>query len=113
MIMPFYLDARKLLICRYYVDPSGPFWQCNAKAIGSGSEGADISLQEQYRKDLTLKEAETIALPILKQVMGEKITFIDLWYCVQVTPNNVDMANVSPTYRLYTPSEVEEVISRL
>jgi len=36
--------------CRYYTDPSGTFWQCNAKAIGSGSEGADSSLQEQYNK---------------------------------------------------------------
>jgi hypothetical protein len=38
------------LYCRYYTDPSGTFWQCNAKAIGSGSEGADSSLQEQYNK---------------------------------------------------------------
>ncbi|CAN1827819.1 Proteasome subunit alpha type-5 [Linum perenne] len=86
----------------YYTDPSGTFWQCNAKAIGSGSEGADSSLQEQYNKDLTLLEAETIALSILKQVMEEK-----------VTPNNVDIAKVSPTYHLYTPAEVEAVIGRL
>ncbi|KAI3786230.1 hypothetical protein L1987_45365 [Smallanthus sonchifolius] len=86
----------------YYTDPSGTFWQCNAKAIGSGSEGADSSLQEQFNKDLTLKEAETIALSILKQVMEEK-----------VTPNNVDIAKVAPTYHLYTPAEVEAVISRL
>ncbi|XP_073064572.1 proteasome subunit alpha type-5 [Primulina huaijiensis] len=86
----------------YYTDPSGTFWQCNAKAIGSGSEGADSSLQEQFNKDLTLKEAETIALSILKQVMEEK-----------VTANNVDIAKVAPTYHLYTPVEVEEVISRL
>ncbi|KAA8541577.1 hypothetical protein F0562_022729 [Nyssa sinensis] len=86
----------------YYTDPSGTFWQCNAKAIGSGSEGADSSLQEQYNKELTLQEAETIALSILKQVMEEK-----------VTPNNVDIARVAPTYHLYSPSEVETVISRL
>ncbi|RYQ93484.1 hypothetical protein Ahy_B09g099764 isoform A [Arachis hypogaea] len=86
----------------YYTDPSGTFWQCNAKAIGSGSEGADSSLQEQYNKDLTLEEAETIALSILKQVMEEK-----------VTPNNVDIAKVSEKYHLYTPAEVEAVISRL
>ncbi|KAE8674186.1 Proteasome subunit alpha type-5 [Hibiscus syriacus] len=86
----------------YYTDPSGTFWQCNAKAIGSGSEGADSSLQEQFNKDLTLQEAETIALSILKQVMEEK-----------VTPNNVDIANVAPTYHLYTPSEVEAIITRL
>ncbi|XP_045788781.1 proteasome subunit alpha type-5-like isoform X2 [Trifolium pratense] len=39
---------------RYCTEPSGTFWQCKAKAIGSGSEGADSSLQEQYNKDLTL-----------------------------------------------------------
>ncbi|ONL93689.1 Proteasome subunit alpha type [Zea mays] len=86
----------------YYTDPSGTFWQCNAKAIGSGSEGADSSLQEQYNKELTLQEAETIALSILKQVMEEK-----------VTPNNVDIAKVAPKYHLYTPAEVEAVIARL
>nr|GEV93190.1 proteasome subunit alpha type-5 [Tanacetum cinerariifolium] len=72
----------------------GTFWQCNGKSIGSGSEGVDSSLQEQYNKDLTLKEAETIALSILKQVMEEK-----------VTPNNVDIAKVAPTYHLYAPAE--------
>ncbi|XP_020867403.1 proteasome subunit alpha type-5-A isoform X1 [Arabidopsis lyrata subsp. lyrata] len=86
----------------YYTDPSGTFWQCNAKAIGSGSEGADSSLQEQFNKDLSLQEAETIAVSILKQVMEEK-----------VTPNNVDIAKVAPAYHLYTPQEVEAVIARL
>ncbi|KAL2895210.1 Proteasome subunit alpha type-5 [Bienertia sinuspersici] len=86
----------------YYTDPSGTFWKCSAKAIGSGAEGADSNLQEQFRKDLTFQEAETIALSTLKQVMEEK-----------VTPNNVDIAKVSPTYHLYSPAEVEAVIGRL
>ncbi|KAK3220638.1 hypothetical protein Dsin_014608 [Dipteronia sinensis] len=46
----------------YYTDPSGTFWQCHAEAIGSGSGGADSSLLEQYNKELTLQEAETITL---------------------------------------------------
>ncbi|CAA3012445.1 proteasome subunit alpha type-5 [Olea europaea subsp. europaea] len=88
---------------KYHTDLSGTFWQrCNAKAIGSGFEGADSSLQEQYKKDLTLKEAETIALSILDLVMEEN-----------VMPNNVDIAKVAPTYHLYLPSEIEEVIGRL
>lgn len=92
-----------------------------------------ISLVDGFQ-DLTLPEAETIALSILKQVMEEKVklyssfcmnnitwwcsnfdmtTLIDLLYCLQVTPNNVDIAKVAPTYHLYTPAEVEAVISRL
>ncbi|AES74804.1 putative proteasome endopeptidase complex [Medicago truncatula] len=86
----------------YYSDPFGSFQQCNAKAIGLRSEGADRSLEEQFNQDLTLEKAETIALSILKQVMGEK-----------VTPNNVDIAKVAPAYHLYTFSELEAVISRL
>jgi len=50
LFLSFFDRVRKLMKCRYYTDPSGTFWQCNAKAIGSGSEGADSSLQEQYNK---------------------------------------------------------------
>ena len=32
---------------------------------------------------------------------------------LQVTPTNVDIASVAPTYHLYTKEEIEEVISRL
>lgn len=85
-------------------------------------------------QELTLQEAETIALSILKQVMEEKVwylkatsyfilisnhqkeSFPDIWalsHPEQVTPNNVDIAKVSPNYHLYTPAEVEAVIARL
>ncbi|CAL5222717.1 g5120 [Coccomyxa viridis] len=86
----------------YHTDPSGMFVEHDAKAIGSGSEGAQTTLQEEYRKDMTLKEAEVVALSTLKQVMEEK-----------VTPTNVDIAAVAPHYHLYTKKEIEEVITRL
>ena len=54
------------------------------------------------RKDMTFKEAEVLALSVLKQVMEEK-----------VTPTNVDIASVAPTYHLYKQEEVQDVISRL
>lgn len=34
----------------FHVDPSGTYMQYNAKAIGSGSEGAQTTLQEEYHK---------------------------------------------------------------
>ncbi|KAK9820261.1 hypothetical protein WJX72_008250 [[Myrmecia] bisecta] len=58
--------------------------------------------QESFRKDLTLAEAEVLALATLKQVMEEK-----------VTPTNVDIASVAPKYHLYTQAEIEVVIARL
>merc|ERR1719495_2154083 len=67
------------------MDPSGTFIQYDAKAIGSGSEGAQQSLQEVYHKSMTLKEACKQALTILKQVMEEKLN-----------ATNVEMGTVTP-----------------
>ncbi|CAA7042192.1 unnamed protein product [Microthlaspi erraticum] len=115
----------------YYTDPCGTFRPCNAEAIGPGSEGADSSLQEQFNQDLSLPEAETIAVPILKQLMDDdKVTpnnvdlslqeaeTIDVTILKQLvedkaTPNNVDIAKVAPADHLYTPQEVEAVIASL
>ena len=54
----------------YHMDPSGTYLQFDAKAIGSGSEGAQQSLQEAYHKSITLKEATKTAFTILKQVQS-------------------------------------------
>lgn len=86
----------------FHTDPSGTFVKFQAKAIGSGSEGAQTALQESYRADMTLEEAEILALSTLKQVMEEK-----------VTATNVDIAKVAPTWHLYTAEEVQAVIGRL
>merc|ERR1719265_239944 len=69
--------------CLYHTDPSGTYTRFDAKAIGAGSEGAQTALQEQYHKKLTLEEAETMAVSILKQVMEEKLD-----------ANNVELASV-------------------
>ncbi|CAJ0877082.1 2421_t:CDS:10 [Entrophospora sp. SA101] len=69
----------------YHADPSGTFMQYDAKAIGSGSEGAQTELQEEYHKSLTLEEAETLSLKVLKQVMEEKLN-----------NTNVELASVTP-----------------
>jgi 20S proteasome subunit alpha 5 len=52
----------------YFSDPSGTYLLYKAKAIGAGSEGAQSTLQEKYRNDMTLRDAEDLALEVLKQV---------------------------------------------
>jgi 20S proteasome subunit alpha 5 len=52
----------------YFSDPSGTYLQYKAKAIGAGSEGAQITLQDKYREEITLQEAEDLSFEILKQV---------------------------------------------
>ena len=86
----------------YHTDPSGTWTAYKAKAIGSGSEGAQTTLQEEYKDDMTLKEAENLALSTLKAVMEEK-----------VNAANVDMASVAPKYEIYSKDRIKEVIERL
>ncbi|KAH3880111.1 proteasome subunit alpha type-5-like [Dreissena polymorpha] len=85
----------------YHMDPSGTFIKYDAKAIGSGSEGAQQALQDVYHKSITLKEACKSALTILKQVMEEKLN-----------STNVEMATVTPEqkFHVYSKAELEEVI---
>jgi len=88
----------------FHMDPSGTFVQYDAKAIGSGSEGAQQSLQEAYHKGLTMKEALKTSLVILKQVMEEKLN-----------STNVEVAAITPlkTFHMFSKEEVEDVISTL
>lgn len=88
----------------FFSDPSGTYSQYKAKAIGAGSEGAQVTLQDKFREDLTLKEAEDLALEILKQVMEDKLSGI-----------NVEMASVTAQngYHLYSFQELETAIRRL
>merc|ERR1712108_131234 len=88
----------------YHMDPSGTYLQFDAKAIGSGSEGAQQSLQEAYHKSMTLKEATKSAFTILKQVMEEKLN-----------ETNVEAARVTPQggFQLIKGEELESIIKEL
>lgn len=89
----------------YHLEPSGTFIEFEAKAIGSGSEGAQQSLQDIYHKTMTLKEASKHALTILKQVMEEKLT-----------STNVEMSTVNvkdKKFTLFNKEQIEEVIKDL
>ncbi|KAJ3064563.1 proteasome component pup2, partial [Quaeritorhiza haematococci] len=88
----------------YHADPSGTYTRYDAKAIGSGSEGAQTELQEQFHKSLTLKEAELLALKVLKQVMEEKLN-----------ATNVQVATVTPDkgWRIHSEEELAAVVAGL
>jgi len=88
----------------YHAEPSGTFYRYDAKAIGSGSEGAQAELQNEFHKSLTLPEAEVLTLKTLKQVMEEKLD-----------SKNVQLASVTKDkgFRIYTDEEMAEVVGRL
>ncbi|CAH8506321.1 unnamed protein product [Heterobilharzia americana] len=88
----------------YHMDPSGTYIRYEAKAIGSGSEGAQQALQEIYHKNMTLHEGCKHALTILKQVMEEKLD-----------STNVEMATISvkDNYHLFNKHEVQSIIEEI
>jgi len=89
----------------FHLEPSGTFLEYEAKAIGSGSEGAQQNLQDIYHKTMTLKEACKHALSILKQVMEEKLN-----------ATNIEMSTISAKdklFHLFTKEEIEEVIKEM
>jgi len=87
-----------------HMDPSGTYVKYDAKAIGSGSEGAQQSLQEAWHKSMTLKEAQKQALTILKQVMEEKLS-----------ATNAEVAIVEPGkgFELLDNQGLEDVIKEI
>merc|ERR1712137_1068175 len=91
--------------CLYHTDPSGTFTRYQAKAIGAGSEGAENALKEHYHASMALHEAQTLALKILKQVMEEKLSGI-----------NVEMAVVLASDRKFSvidKAELETMVENL
>jgi len=94
-------DAKPYL---YHTDPSGTYLRYDAKAIGSGSEGAQTSLQQEYHSSLTLTEATKLSLEILKQVMEEKLS-----------STNVEVATCTAAggYHIFTKEEIEAVVATL
>ncbi|OTA24424.1 putative proteasome subunit alpha type-5 [Hortaea werneckii EXF-2000] len=88
----------------YHAEPSGTFYRYDAKAIGSGSEGAQAELQASYHKSLTLAEAEELVLKTLKQVMEEKLD-----------ANNVQLASVTKDkgFRVYADDEMKSCVGRI
>jgi len=88
----------------YHTDPSGTFVRYDAKAIGSGSDAAQQALQDEFHKQLTLKEAHALALKVLKQVMEEK-----------VDENNVQLAQVTKKdgFEILAESQLKELVEAI
>merc|ERR1719222_877227 len=85
--------------------PSGTFTKYMAASIGSAQEGATSMLQEQYNQDMSIAEAETLALTVLRQVMEEKLSKV-----------NIELGTVtkeSKKFKLYSHEELDTVIKRL
>ncbi|KAJ1606235.1 proteasome subunit alpha type 5 [Cryptosporidium canis] len=87
----------------WMTDPSGTYTQYSAAAIGTAQEGAEAILLESYNSNISLKEAEDLALVVLRQVMEEKINSI-----------NVEVAAVKDgKFMIYDNLEIQRILDRL
>lgn len=86
----------------WHMDPSGTFLRDSTKAIGSGSEGAQQTLKEEYHSQMTLTDAINLSLNTLKQVMEEKLN-----------STNVEVMTMTPKDKFYMfkKEEVEKYIN--
>ena len=109
----------------FHTDPSGTSSRYDAKAIGSASEGAQTALQEAYKKDMTLGQAEALAVATLKQVMEEKISDTNISVSSVTLPeadapeplkfacHYVPGSARQPVFPIYTTAEVKAIMDRL
>ena len=91
--------------CLYQTEPSGTYTKYQAAAIGSATDAATSLLVEHYKPEMTLEEAETLALFVLRQVMEDKLN-----------SNNVEIAAAridTLAFRIYSLQETETIIARL
>jgi len=88
----------------FHTDPSGTFVRFDAKAIGSGSEAAQSELQDKWHKQMTLLEAQTLTLRVLKQVMEEKLD-----------QHNVQLAQVTPErgFEILDETQLQAVVEQM
>ena len=89
----------------FTTDPSGMYIEFYAKASGAGMEAAQSILHEKYKKEMTLREAEILAISTLKQVMEEKIS-----------SKNVELALITVEKKKFEVMEkeyIEELIKEI
>jgi len=89
----------------FHTDPSGTYLQYFAKAIGSGSEGAQQQLEQEYHKSMTLDDAEVLALTVLRQVMEEKLESYNIEVAIVRTDDKL--------FRVYSEKKIEEIMTKL
>lgn len=96
----------------YVTDPSGTYFEYAAKAIGSGMKTAQENLEELYRTEMTLKEAENLAFSTLKQVMINDVSSstVDLAFVRLVKDEN---GLSTGKLERYTKQQIEEIVKRI
>ncbi|KAI5718880.1 hypothetical protein M8J76_001646 [Diaphorina citri] len=90
----------------YQSDPSGNYSGWKATCIGNNSAAAISSLKQEYKEELTLKEAQALAIKVLSKILD----------MTKLTPDKVELATLTrengKTYtRILSAKQVEQLIA--
>lgn len=83
-----------------YADPSGTYAKYAAKAIGSGAEVAQTTLEEKWHQNLNIQEGIILGLSIMKNIMEDKLTQDTVHVC------SIDKSG----YKLLSSPEIGNVL---
>lgn len=89
----------------YQTDPSGHYMEWSARAIGPATESAQAMLKDNYSSTMSMKEAEKLALQILKNVMTDKINKLNVELCTLTAEKRV--------FESHEADYIEEIIKTL
>ncbi|KAJ3145688.1 protein with putative role during mitosis [Geranomyces variabilis] len=90
----------------YHSDPSGNYSGWKATCIGANSSAAQSILKQDYKEEITLKEAKSLAVKILNKTMdttnmgSEKLEFATLSVS----------AGGKVVYKIFKPEEIEQLL---
>lgn len=84
--------------CLFQMDPSGTMVGYLAKGVGSAEQGINSLLEKHYKEDISIQDAEVLALSVLRQVMEEKIK-----------PELVDLVVLTTQSRTFVKRNLEEL----
>lgn len=112
----------------YHSDPSGNYSGWKATCIGSNNGTATSLLKQDYKDELTIQEAMSLACKVLSKTMDatsldsekseQRVSFLSLSYPHTFFPSLVEFATLSldstglPQSRIFRPADITRLLER-
>ncbi|CAG8544596.1 8698_t:CDS:2 [Funneliformis caledonium] len=90
----------------YRSDPSGNYGGWKATCIGANNASAQSLLKQDYKDDITLKDAKELAVKVLSKTMDSTTLSSEKLEFATVSRNDENKT----TYHLYKPSEIDALL---
>ncbi|KAI9006422.1 nucleophile aminohydrolase [Hyaloraphidium curvatum] len=91
----------------YISDPSGNYAGWKANCIGANSANAQSILKQDYKDELTLKEAMSLAVKVLAKTMDSTTISSDK---LEFATLSLNPATKKPHFHNFTPEEIDQLL---